>query len=85
MLKEKFAKIAQLREKALEAGGPERIKKQHYSGKYTARERIEKLLDPGSFAEIDEFVVHRESTFGIDKRKVLGDGVVTGYIRDYGS
>jgi len=79
MPKESFDKLAEMREKALEAGGAERKKRQHEAGKYTARERIEKLLDPGSFVEIDEFVVHRESAFGMDDNKPLGDGVITGY------
>ena len=79
MSKDKFEKLAEMRKKALEAGGPERIQKQHDAGKYTARERIEKLLDPDSFVEIDEFVVHRESAFGMEEKKVLGDGVITGY------
>ena len=79
MPKESFDKLAKMREKALEAGGEARIKRQHEAGKYTARERIEKLLDPGSFVEIDEFVVHRESAFGMEKNKPLGDGVITGY------
>ncbi|MBY8998811.1 MAG: methylmalonyl-CoA carboxyltransferase [Candidatus Thorarchaeota archaeon] len=79
MPKESFDKLAEMREKALEAGGAERKKRQHEAGKYTARERIEKLLDIGSFVEIDEFVVHRESAFGMEDNKPLGDGVITGY------
>lgn len=68
-----------LRRRALEGGGAERIKKQHAAGKLTARERIEVLLDPGSFVEIDQLVVHRCSDFGMEKQKFPGDGVVTGY------
>ena len=79
MPKESFDKLAKMREKALEAGGEARIKRQHEAGKFTARERVEKLLDPGSFVEIDEFVVHREAAFGMEKNKPLGDGVITGY------
>ncbi len=79
MATEKFRQLEELREKAKEAGGKERIKRQHSQGKYTARERILKLLDPGSFVEIDEFVVHRCTDFGMEKKKVLGDGVITGY------
>jgi propionyl-CoA carboxylase beta chain len=60
-------------------GGPERNAKQHASGKLTARERIELLLDPGSFFELDKFVVHRCTDFGMEKQKFLGDGVVTGH------
>lgn len=59
-------------------GGVERINKQHEQGKYTARERINKLLDPDTFIEFDKFVVHRCESFGMEKTKYLGDGVVTG-------
>ncbi|RLI59411.1 MAG: methylmalonyl-CoA carboxyltransferase, partial [Candidatus Thorarchaeota archaeon] len=79
MPSDKFEKLKEMRERAREGGGKERIKKQHDQGKYTARERIEKLLDPGSFVEIDEFVVHRCTDFGMEERKFLGDGVITGY------
>jgi propionyl-CoA carboxylase beta chain len=65
--------------RALAGGGEERVKKQHEGGKLTARERIDLLLDPGSFVEFDRFVVHRCSDFGMDQQKVLGDGVVTGH------
>ncbi|MDP9034138.1 MAG: acyl-CoA carboxylase subunit beta [Myxococcota bacterium] len=64
---------------ALVGGGPDRIEKQHESGKLTARERLDFLLDPGTFVEIDRFVTHRSSDFGMDKQKILGDGVVTGH------
>ena len=68
------------RERLAEAGGgPERVAKQHASGKLTARERIELLLDPGSFVELDKFVQHRCTDFEMEKQKFLGDGVVTGY------
>jgi len=60
-------------------GGQERIAKQHEAGKLTARERLDLLLDEGSFVELDKFVTHRSSDFGMGERKVLGDGVVTGY------
>jgi propionyl-CoA carboxylase beta chain len=60
-------------------GGAERVAKQHAAGKLTARERIELLLDPGSFVELDQFVVHRCSDFEMEKQKFLGDGVVTGH------
>lgn len=60
-------------------GGPERIKRQHATGKLTARERIEKLLDEGSFIELDKFVTHRCNNFGMEKTRIPGDGVVTGY------
>ena len=68
-----------MNEKALEGGGKERIEKQHAAGKLTARERIDLLLDPGSFVEIDRFVTHRCTDFGMQEQKVLGDGVVTGH------
>ena len=60
-------------------GGKERIDDQHRKGKLTARERINLLLDPGSFNELDKFVTHRSSELGMDRSKPLGDGVVTGY------
>ncbi|MGB4368978.1 MAG: carboxyl transferase domain-containing protein [Caldicoprobacterales bacterium] len=62
-----------------QGGGPDRIAKQHQSGKLTARERIEKLVDPGSFVEIDAFVQHRSNDFGMDNVNAPGDGVVAGY------
>ena len=62
-------------------GGEERIQRQHEAGKKTARERLELLLDPGSFVEIDRFVAHRCHDFGMDEQQVPGDGVVTGYGR----
>jgi propionyl-CoA carboxylase beta chain len=63
-----------------EAGGGEaRIEKQHEIGKLTARERIDLLLDKNTFVELDKFVVHRCTDFGMDSKKFLGDGVVTGY------
>ncbi len=64
--------------RALE-GNPERISKQHQAGKLTARERIDLLLDPGSFVELDRFVTHRCTDFDMQSQKVLGDGVVTGW------
>lgn len=79
IMKEKIA-ILEEREKEAEAGGGEaRIKKQHESGKLTARERIDLLLDKNTFVELDKFVVHRCTDFGMDSKKFLGDGVVTGY------
>lgn len=67
------------RAKAVEGGGQERIDKQHQSGKMTARERIRRLLDRGTFVEVDGFVESRIDDFGLDKRRFPGDGVVTGY------
>jgi len=66
---------------ARKGGGPERVAKQHADGKLTAAERIETLLDPGSFEELDAIVVHRNSDFGMDKQRIPGDGVVTGHGR----
>src|SRR3978361_441049 len=60
-------------------GGERRIAAQHAKGKLTARERIELLLDPGSFEEYDTFVEHRSVDFGMEKSKIPGDGVVTGW------
>jgi len=76
---EKFKELEENRAKAKLGGGQEAIEKQHKAGKLTARERIELLLDPGSFVEIDSFVVHRCYDFGMEKRRVFGDAVVTGY------
>jgi propionyl-CoA carboxylase beta chain len=76
------SKFDLLREKnrlAEEGGGKERVEKQRAAGKWTARERIEFLLDDGTFEEFDKFVVHRSSDFGLDKQKFLGDGVITGH------
>ncbi|MCJ7565932.1 MAG: methylmalonyl-CoA carboxyltransferase [Anaerolineales bacterium] len=67
------------REKALLGGGPERIKTQHDRGRLTARERLELLLDKGSFRETDMFVTHRTHDFDLEKKKFLGDSVVTGW------
>ncbi|MEO6420666.1 MAG: carboxyl transferase domain-containing protein, partial [Polyangiaceae bacterium] len=72
-------RLDSLNEKALLGGGIERIKKQHEGGKLTARERIDLLLDPGSFVEIGRFVTHRCTDFEMETQKILGDGVVTGY------
>jgi propionyl-CoA carboxylase beta chain len=65
--------------RAFVGGGPERILKQHEAGKLTARERLDLLLDPGSFIELGRFVTHRSTDFGMERQKVLGDGVVTGH------
>lgn len=79
MTKDKFDELTKLREQAKLGGGEDRIKIEHEKGRLTARERLDKLLDPSSFVEIDEFVVHRETGFGMDEKKILGDGVVTGF------
>ncbi|MHA7109340.1 acyl-CoA carboxylase subunit beta [Sunxiuqinia elliptica] len=83
-LKSKFEQFEQLNKEAEAGGGQERIEKQHAAGKKTARERIEELLDAGTFNEIDKFVTHRATDFGIDKKKYRGDGVVTGYGKIHG-
>jgi propionyl-CoA carboxylase beta chain len=76
-----FAVLESWESRALAGGGEERINRQHEAGKLTARERIELFLDSGSFVELDKFVVHRAADFGMDKSKVPGDGVVTGFGR----
>ncbi len=77
--KEKVNLLDNKIEEAIKGGGEARIEAQHKRGKLTARERIELLLDKGSFQELGMFVTHRSSDFGLDKQKFLGDGVVTGY------
>jgi acetyl-CoA carboxylase carboxyltransferase component len=75
-------KITRLREMKFRSGfggGEDRIKQQHKKGKLTARERVELLLDKGSFVELDRFVTHRSHDFGMADQQILGDGVVTGY------
>ncbi len=72
-------KLDELNARALLGGGEARIKKQHEAGKLTARERIDLLLDPGSFVELDRFVAHRCTDFGMERDRPPGDGVVTGY------
>src|SRR3972149_2633970 len=77
-------RLKELRRRNAEAeqgGGPERIPRQHEAGKLTARERLDRLLDEGSFVELDRFVVHRSTDFGMEKNRIPGDGVVTGYGR----
>jgi acetyl-CoA carboxylase carboxyltransferase component len=75
----RIEKLNEMRERARQGGGQERVDKQHARGKMTARERLEKLLDPGTFREIDAFVTHRATTLGMEKKKYLGDSVVTGW------
>ncbi len=74
-----FEILEELNKEARLGGGQERIDRQHEAGKLTARERIDLLLDEDSFIEIDRFVKHRSSDFGIDKQRYAGDGVVSGY------
>jgi propionyl-CoA carboxylase beta chain len=77
-LDERFAELSRLRQAAEEGGGAERVARQHAAGKKTARERIALIVDKGSFEEIDRFVVHQATDFGMADQRVLGDGVVTG-------
>ncbi len=76
---DKIKKLKDLRKEAYLGGGQARIDAQHKKGKMTARERIDLLLDEGSFEEFDMFVTHRCTNFGMENKKILGDGVVTGY------
>jgi propionyl-CoA carboxylase beta chain len=76
---DQLKELAEREKKAETGGGAERIAKQHAAGKLTARERIELLMDPGTFVELDKFVTHRCSDFGMEQQKFLGDGVVTGF------
>jgi propionyl-CoA carboxylase beta chain len=76
---ERIARLEQMRAEAVQGGGPVRVERQHAWGKLTARERLDLLLDPGSFRELDAFVVHRATEFGLDRQHFLGDGVVTGH------
>ncbi|MEL6654706.1 MAG: carboxyl transferase domain-containing protein, partial [Bacteroidota bacterium] len=84
MPKPAFERLRQLNQEALLGGGTQRIDKQHAKGKLTARERLELLLDEGSFEEIGKFVKHRSTQFGLEKQQFLGDGVVTGYGKIHG-
>src|ERR1035437_1779762 len=82
MGQEEDPRILELRElhaKARAGGGDDRVAKQHAKGKLTARERIELLLDPGSFVELETFAVQQQDPLGLGDEKYLGDGVVTGY------
>ena len=72
-------RLHRLREQSLAGGGPARVETQHKKGKLTARERIDLLVDEGSFVEIDRFVKHRCTDFGMEHQELLGDGVVTGH------
>jgi len=76
---EQIKYLDKLNRESLEGGGEKRIQAQHEKGKLTAHERIELLVDEGSFVEIDRFVKHRSHDFGLNKQRILGDGVVTGY------
>jgi acetyl-CoA carboxylase carboxyltransferase component len=75
----KIQELRKLKTESHQGGGPERIKAQHNRGRLSARERVDLLLDKGSFREIDAFVTHRTTDFGLEKQKYLGDSVVTGW------
>jgi len=77
--KEKLEQLEKLRVEAAKGGGEKRIEDQHKKGKLAVRERIERLFDPGTFEEIDRFLTHRCTDFGMEKKKFLGDGIVTGF------
>ncbi|MBF0352489.1 MAG: acyl-CoA carboxylase subunit beta [SAR324 cluster bacterium] len=78
-MSKKVDELMQMRQKAKLGGGADKIKKQHDNGRLTARERLDMLLDEGSFEEFDMFKTHRCTHFGMEKQEILGDGVVTGY------
>ena len=78
-LKENLERLQQLSREAEAAGGADRVKKQRAQGRMTARERVEFLLDRGSFVELDKFKTHRITDFDMAEKKIPGDGVVTGY------
>jgi len=78
-LNDKYRQLEEFNTKAEEGGGKARIEKQHAAGKKTARERINQLLDPGTFNEIDKLMTHRNYDFGMESQKVLGDGLISGY------
>jgi len=78
-IEEKLKELAERHATAELGGGQERIDRQHQAGKLTARERVEALLDPGSFHELDKFVIHQSHDFGMEQNRAPGDGVVTGY------
>ncbi len=75
----KAERLKKLREETKIGGGKARIEKQHEKGKLTARERIDLLVDKDSFEEMDAYVTHRSSAFGLDDQKIPGDGVITGF------
>jgi len=78
---DKLDRLRQMREQAREGGGARRLDQQHARGKLSARERLTLLLDDDSFTELDAFVTHRASDFGLDEERYLGDGVITGFGR----
>src|SRR5205085_5362074 len=78
-VEERIEELRKRKRAALQPGGKDGAKKQHDRGKLTARERLDLLMDPGSFVETDPFVVHRSHDFGMDRNRPPGDGVITGY------
>ncbi len=78
-MEKKLERLEKKREEAILGGGSDRIAQQHAKGKLTARERLQLLLDEGTFEEIGQLVVHRSHDFGMEKQRFYGDGVVTGY------
>src|SRR5215467_10017542 len=81
---DRFEELRRRNTEAEQGGGEDRIRRQHKVGKKTARERLELLLDPGSFLEVDKFVVHQSHDFGMEAQQIPGDGVVTGSGRIHG-
>ncbi len=81
MMKLKIEELEKKNDQALAGGGPDKIAKHKQGGRLSARERVDILLDPGSFVETDRFVTHRCTNFGMEKTKVPGDGIITGYGR----
>lgn len=80
-MQKKIDELEKRNDRALAGGGPDKTEKHKKGGRLTARERIEVLMDPGSFVEMDRFVTHRCTNFGMEKTKVPGDGIITGYGR----
>ena len=80
-MREKLELLERRRAEAELGGGAKRLEAQHAKGKLSARERLDVLLDEGSFVELDRFVVHRSHDFGLEEQRIYGDGVVTGHGR----
>ncbi|MCF8235175.1 MAG: acyl-CoA carboxylase subunit beta [Bacteroidales bacterium] len=78
-LEDKYKKFEEKNKQAELGGGSERIERQHKAGRLTARERVKLFFDPGTFVEMDKYVTHKATDFEMDKKKIMGDGVVTGY------
>ena len=83
-MRDKLELLEARRSESEQGGGAERLEAQHAKGKLSARERLDLLLDEGTFVEIDRFVTHRSHDFGLDKQLIYGDGVVTGHGRIHG-